>query len=52
MGTTSPSALVRARRQRVQRVADRAAFVREQARDAPVEEPVVEEEAPAEDAPE
>ncbi len=44
MAVTSPSARVRARKQLVQRVAERAAFVRERARE---EEPPVEEEVPA-----
>lgn len=45
MGVTSPSARVRARKRVIQRVAERAAFVRERARQA--EGPPVEEEVPA-----
>lgn len=45
MGVTSPSARVRARKRVIQRVAERAAFVRERARE---EGPPVEEEVPAE----
>lgn len=48
MGVTSPSSKVRARKQAVQRTAERAVFAREQARQQ-AEEPPVEEEAPPEE---
>lgn len=47
MGITSPSARVRARKQAIQRTAERAAFVREQAKQQPEDPP--EEEAPPEE---